>query len=79
MRTKAGYTIGDMELAQGKSAGEWVDAKIHEIFLTLAHMVSDEVFELNHPAPLIRGEIAMTNAWNRYLAHLQETQDDDVD
>ena len=72
MREIAGYTVGDVRLAQGKTAGEWVDAKIHEIFLALANMVADEIFELNHPAPLIRGDIAMTNAWNNYLATLEK-------
>ena len=72
MRSQAGYTVGDMKLAQDRTAGEWVEEKIHEIFLSLANMVADGIFELEHPAPLISGSIAMTNAWNKYLASLQE-------
>ena len=74
MRSQAGYTVGDMKLAQGRTAGEWVEEKIHEIFLSLANMVADEIFELDHPAPLIRGSMVMTNAWNKYLVELREQE-----
>ena len=75
MRSQAGYTVGDMKLAQDRTAGEWVEEKIHEIFLSLADMVADEVFELDHPAPLIRGSIFLTNSWKEYLASIDDAYD----
>ncbi len=54
-------------LQEGESAGRYVERQIMDIFQRVAEFVGDGLFELDHPAPIIRGAIVMTNAWSKYL------------
>ena len=56
----------------GETAGDYVRRRIMDIFQEVAEHVADGTFELDHPAPIIRGSIAMTNAWNNYIASLEQ-------
>lgn len=65
-----------MDLTQvrdGEGAGDYVGRRIMDIFQEVAEHVGNGVFDVASPAPIIRGSIAMTNAWNSYLDSL-ETQ-----
>lgn len=59
------------QVQDGESAGEYVERRIMDIFQEVAEHVGNGVFELEHPAPIIRGSIAMTNAWHKHLAALE--------
>ena len=61
------------ELSQaktGETAGEFVERRIQDIFQEVAEHVGNGLFELDHPAPIFRGSIRMTNAWKEYLDEL---------
>jgi hypothetical protein len=52
---------------EGQNAGEWVEERIHQVFMDLAELVAQDVFDLDHPAPIIRASMHMTNAWQEYM------------
>ena len=61
------------ELSQVKvleTAGGFVERRIQDIFQEVAEHVGNGLFELDHPATIIRGSIRMTNAWKEYLDEL---------
>jgi len=62
------------QVRDGESAGDYVGRRIMDIFQEIAEHVGNGVFELEHPAPIIRGSIAMTNAWNNYLDSLESVR-----
>ena len=57
-----------------ETAGEFVERRIQDIFQEVAEHVGNGLFELDHPAPIIRGSIRMTNAWKDYLDDMNQNE-----
>ena len=64
------------QVQDGEAAGDYVARRIMDIFQEVAEHVGNGIFELDHPAPIIRGSIAMTNAWWNYLDSLKGNDDE---
>ena len=61
-----------------KTASEYVEMRLGDIFHEVAEKVADGEFELEHPLPIFLAWMHMTNEWKRYIDE-QERRENEVE
>ncbi len=58
----------DLEkIDEGTTPAKFIEDRIHQAFVDLAEAVNLELFELEHPAPLIRGDMYLVSCWHKFI------------